>query len=60
MPTPKIVRIRKGQDYFPTILGLHILRLVKSGYKKFEVIENTDEEIVIKALRRKHRDGLQE
>jgi len=55
LPMPKIVRIRRGQDYYPTIVGLHILRLVKHGYKKFEVVEYNEEELVIKALRRKKK-----
>jgi len=50
---PKVVRIRKGQDFYPCIIGLHILKLYKQGYKKFEIIEETNEEIVLKAIRRK-------
>ena len=57
MPTPKFVTIRKNQDFFPTVLGLHVLKMIKAGYYKFEIVESDDEKIVIKALRRRGRDG---
>lgn len=60
MPTPKYIRIRRDQDFFPTVLGLHFLKLIKAGYTKFEVVEVTDEHIILKAIRRKGgRNGEQ-
>lgn len=48
----KYVHIRKSQDYFPTILGLHILNLLRQGYNRFE-IEEYEEVLVLKALKKK-------
>ena len=47
-----MTKISKENEYWMYILGLHIMRLVKKGYARFE-IEDNGKEVIIKALRRK-------
>jgi len=57
MPGVKIVHVKKGQDYLSCVLGLHILRLLKAGYKKYE-IKDLGDVIEIRTWRiRKRKEG---
>jgi hypothetical protein len=53
----KVTKISKSSDYWMCILGLHIMKMVKKGYSRFEIHINDEGEIVVKALRRKGNGG---
>jgi len=58
MVNVKVIQVRKDQEYYPMVLGLHILRLYKQGYRKFEIVANDDKVVVIKTWRIR-REGKQ-
>jgi len=52
----KETKISKENEYWTCILGLHLMRLVKKGYTRFEIEEN-DKEVIIKALKSRKAKG---
>jgi len=61
MGAPKIIKVRRNQDFVQCVLGLHIIRLMRHGYRKFEIYEeeeNGERFIVIRALRRKQKKAV--
>jgi len=55
----KEIRVSKTDSIdFPTIVGLNVLRLVKNGYRRFEIFYEPGDRpvLVIRALRQKEKE----